>query len=338
MYPWSHASSEATTYTARTSIRTSPTAAKSTPCPGTRLSVLAIRSACRTSPCARRASAACSCVVPSGMLRPRTPAKIRSVARPRIRGPIDISATLTTASSRTRTTLNRCGLSWWTSRFAEGPNALAFWPTMPPPIGPRPGPAPWVIRSVSLSWPGLSADLVSLMPPPRAQLGRDDLLVRRGVGEQLLVRAAVDDDAVLEHEDHVGVADRGDALGDDQHRRLPGHRPERRPEPRVGGEVEGGERVVEEVDLRALHHRASDGETLPLTATDVGAALGDGRVEPLGHLSDEVGGLRDLQRSPHLLVGGVRLAVHQVGADGAGEQVRALRDQADHRPEPLGGE
>ena len=171
MYPWSHASSDATTYTASTSIRTSPTAAKSTPCPGTRFSVLAIRSACRTSPCARSASAACSCVVPSGMLRPRTPAKIRSVARPRIRGPIDISATLTTASSRTMTTLTRCGLSCRTSRLADGPNALAFWPTMPPPIGPRPGPAPWVIRSVSLSWPGLSADLVSLMPPPPRSAG-----------------------------------------------------------------------------------------------------------------------------------------------------------------------
>jgi hypothetical protein len=40
--------------------------------------------------------------------------------------------------------------------------------------------------------------------------------------------------------------------------------------------------VVEEVDLRALHHRPRDGEALALAAADVGAALGDRRVEALG--------------------------------------------------------
>ena len=81
--------------------------------------------------------------------------------------------------------------------------------------------------------------------------------------------------------------------------------------------VERRERVVEDVDLRALHERTRDREPLALAARDVGAALGDRRLEPLGHLGDEVLGLRDLERMPELLVGRVGLAVAQVGCDGA---------------------
>ena len=38
--------------------------------------------------------------------------------------------------------LVRSGAIRRTSRLADGPNVLAFWPTMPPPIGPRPGRGP----------------------------------------------------------------------------------------------------------------------------------------------------------------------------------------------------
>ena len=34
----------------------------------------------------------------------------------------------------------RSGASRRISRLAEGPKVIAFWPTWPPPIGPRPGP------------------------------------------------------------------------------------------------------------------------------------------------------------------------------------------------------
>ena len=45
-----------------------------------------------------------------------------------------------------------------TRRFADGPKVIAFCPTIPPPIGPRPGPGPAWIRSVALkpAW-GLGA-------------------------------------------------------------------------------------------------------------------------------------------------------------------------------------
>ncbi|CAM5670692.1 hypothetical protein SCALM49S_08555 [Streptomyces californicus] len=53
-------------------------------------------------PSARSASIACAFVVPSGIPRPTTPAKIRSVAMPRIFGPATDSATLTATAASIR--------------------------------------------------------------------------------------------------------------------------------------------------------------------------------------------------------------------------------------------
>ena len=73
---------------------------------------------------------------------------------------------------------------------------------------------------------------------------------------------------------------------------------QRRPQRRVGGVVERRERVVEQVDLRPVHQHPGDREPLPLAAGDVGAALGDRRVQPALHPLDEVAGLGDLERLP----------------------------------------
>ena len=87
-----------------------------------------------------------------------------------------------------------------------------------------------------------------------------------------------------------------------------GHdRGQRGPQPGVGGQVEGRERVVEQVDPRPAHERPGDGQPLALAARHVGAALADRGVEPAGHGRDEVGGLGDLERLPQLVVGGAGL-------------------------------
>ena len=82
---------------------------------------------------------------------------------------------------------------------------------------------------------------------------------------------------VVEDDDPVGVEDRPDALGDDDHRRVAQLPPERRAQARVGPEVEGREAVVEDVDVGRFDERAGDREPLALAARDVGAALGDRR-------------------------------------------------------------
>ena len=64
--------------------------------------------------------------------------------------------------------------------------------------------------------------------------------------------------------------------------------------------------------LRLLGQRPGDGEALALPAGDAGAALGDVRLELLGHLLDELAALGDLEVAPELLVGGLLVAVAQV--------------------------
>ena len=147
------------------------------------------------------------------------------------------------------------------------------------------------------------------------------------------MRADADDAPAVHHDDAVGVHDRAHALGDDDHGRLGGLALERGAQPRVGLEVERREAVVEDVDLGPLHERAGDGESLALAAGDVRAALRDRRLETLGHLGDELLALRDFERVPELVVGRVLLAVAQVARDGAAEQERLLRDEADLAPE-----
>ena len=108
------------------------------------------------------------------------------------------------------------------------------------------------------------------------------------------------------------------------------------PQAGVGGQVEGRERVVEEVDLGLAHEGPGDGQPLALAARHVRAALGDAGVEAARHGGDEVAGLGDLERLPHLLVGGVGLAVAEVAGHRAGEQVRLLRHEPDAAPQQLG--
>ena len=45
-----------------------------------------------------------------------------------------------------------------------------------------------------------------------------ELIVLSLFGDEFLVRAALDDPAVVEHHDSVGVLDGGEAVGDDEHR------------------------------------------------------------------------------------------------------------------------
>ena len=93
-------------------------------------------------------------------------------------------------------------------------------------------------------------------------------------GEQFVVRAQPHRLAVLQHEDLVGVLDGRDPLGDDDDGGVASVRLHRGAQPCVGGHVERGERVVEQVHVGFADERSGDGEPLPLTARHVGAALG----------------------------------------------------------------
>src|SRR5699024_9216045 len=109
----------------------------------------------------------------------------------------------------------------------------------------------------------------------RRQLGFDDLAVGRVRLGEFFVGAAADDPSRVEDDDLVGLTDGRYALGDDDDRGLTGRFVEGGPQPRVGGDVEGGERIVEDVDLRFDGQRSGDAQTLSLPARIVRSSLGD---------------------------------------------------------------
>src|SRR5699024_11494002 len=94
----------------------------------------------------------------------------------------------------------------------------------------------------------------------------DDLAVGRVRLGEFFVGAAADDPSRVEDDDLVGLADGRYALGDDDDRGLTGRFVEGGPQPRVGGGVEGGARIVEDVDLRSDGQRSGEAQALSLPA------------------------------------------------------------------------
>ncbi len=150
--------------------------------------------------------------------------------------------------------------------------------------------------------------------------------------------ADADDAPVLDDDDLIRLRHRRNALGHNDHRRTRGRFAQGGPYPCVGVHVERREGVVEQVDGGPADDRPRDGQPLTLTAGEIDAALGDSHVQTVRMGADEIIGGGHLQRVPHVVFGGIGLAVAQVVRHGAGEQIAALRNQADRRPELLGVE
>ncbi len=95
-------------------------------------------------------------------------------------------------------------------------------------------------------------------------MGAVELLVAAIGGEQLGMGAPLDDAAVLEHEQQVSGADRGQPVRDHD-RRTPIQRlGERLLHRRLGGGVQVGGGLVQDDDPRARQQRPGDGQALPL--------------------------------------------------------------------------
>ena len=149
--------------------------------------------------------------------------------------------------------------------------------------------------------------------------------------QQLVVRAAGGDLAVLEHDDVVGQRDRGEPVGDHE-RGAAAHRLAQRLLDRLLGRgVDRGGGVVEHEDARVDHQRPRDRDPLALAAGERQPALADHGVVAVGQLGDEARRLRALGGPLDLLAGGVRPPVGDVVVDGGAEQERVVGDDADLR-------
>ena len=140
--------------------------------------------------------------------------------------------------------------------------------------------------------------------------------------------------ALVEDQDQVGVAHRGDPLGDDEDRAvLLAHEPvERLLDRRLRLGVHGRGAVVEDQEPRVDEERPGYGDALPLAAGEPDAPLADDGVVAVGRAPDELVRLGGLGRRHDLLVGRVGSAEGDVVAHGAREEARLLQHYPDLGP------
>ena len=138
------------------------------------------------------------------------------------------------------------------------------------------------------------------------------------------MRAQTHNLAILEHDDLVGVQDRRDALRDDEHRSVTRLVLQRMTQGRIGLKVQSRKTVVEDIQVGALHERASNGQTLALATREVRTALRHRGIEPL-RLIEHKGALGNLERMKHVGLSRVFVAKAQIACHGAREQPCFLR-------------
>ena len=144
-----------------------------------------------------------------------------------------------------------------------------------------------------------------------------------------MVRAALDDDAVVEHDDLVGADDGGEPVRDDQRGAVVRDLFERVLDFALGVAVERGGRLVEQQDRRRLQDGAGDGDALLLAAGKLQAALADLGLVAVRRHADEIVDLGEPRRLLDLGIGRLPAAVADVVADGVVEQHGVLRNHAD---------
>ncbi len=141
--------------------------------------------------------------------------------------------------------------------------------------------------------------------------------------------AALDNAAAVDHQQLVGLAHGGQAVGDDERGAAGQRLAQRALHGRLGLGVEVGRRLVEHHDVGRLEHEAGQGDALLLAAREAVAALADHRVEAVGQLADEVAHLGLGHGVEDLGLGGLGAGVQEVGPQRVVEEVRVLGHHAD---------
>src|SRR5438128_12614214 len=109
------------------------------------------------------------------------------------------------------------------------------------------------------------------------ELALVELGVAAASGQERGVVAALDDLARLDHQDQVGVADRAQAMRDDDAGASAQEPAERCLDPLLGAGVDAARRLVEDQDARVGEHRARERQQLALPLTQRAALLRESR-------------------------------------------------------------
>ena len=138
-----------------------------------------------------------------------------------------------------------------------------------------------------------------------------------------------DDSALVQDDDRIGVEDGADALGYDKRDPRWIVRRQARLNARFRFDIDRAGAVVEDQDPGAEEQGPRDGQPLFLPAGKIRAAGLDTAVVTLGQGHDEFMGLGCFGGGHDVRFGGVRTAVADVVADGAGEKDGVLGNKSD---------
>ena len=140
--------------------------------------------------------------------------------------------------------------------------------------------------------------------------------------------AFLDDLAVIEDINPVGVAHGGETMGDDEAGAIR-HEPfERALDQFFGFGIDAGGGLVEKEDGGILEDDTGDGDALLFADGQLHPALADVGLEFPGQGLDEGGGVRGAQGLPHFRIGRITLGEEQILADRSVEEETLLRHVA----------
>ena len=137
------------------------------------------------------------------------------------------------------------------------------------------------------------------------------------------------DDAVLKHDDHIGIAHGGKTVRDDDGRALLHEGVQRLLHRGFGDGVQCGGRFVQHQDTRILEDRAGDGDSLLLPAGEAYAVFADLGIVAFREFHDELVRIRHFRGFDDLRVHGVFTAVFDVVLHRSAEKERFLKHDAD---------
>ena len=153
--------------------------------------------------------------------------------------------------------------------------------------------------------------------------------------EQFAVGTALDDLALLQHDDLIGVLNGREAVRHDQHRTDRAHLLKRLLDQDLGLGVDVRRRLVEDQDLGAVQNGAGKRQELPLSLREVLAALDDLRLVLVGQFLDKTVGADVTARLDDLLVGNGLVVETDVGLDRSAEQEHVLQHLSDRAAQRL---
>ena len=141
------------------------------------------------------------------------------------------------------------------------------------------------------------------------------------------MRAALDDLAVVDHQHLVGIADGGQAVGDDK-AGAPFHQAQQGLlQVLFGARVHVAGGLIQDQDIRVGQHGAGDCQQLALPLAQVRAALGQHGLVAVRQAVDEQVGVGQSGRGHHLFVAGLQPPVADIFHHRVGEQEVILQHQ-----------